>query len=85
MERCVCCGNAYERAFKIHMHGKDYTFDSFECAIHHLAPRCKNCNVPIVGHGHEAGLDYFCCAGCARIHGVTDLKDHTDNIDTSLM
>jgi hypothetical protein len=78
MERCETCGNAYERTFKIFMNGKEHTFDCFECAIHALAPHCKNCDIPIIGHGLESGLDYFCCAGCARIHGVTDLKDHTD-------
>jgi len=29
------------------------TFDSFECAIHALAPTCENCGIRIVGHGLE--------------------------------
>jgi hypothetical protein len=78
MERCETCGNAYERTFKIHMNGKDHTFDCFECAIQALAPHCNNCGTRIIGHGLESGLDFFCCAGCARMHGVTDLVDHTD-------
>ena len=76
MERCDNCGNAYERTFKIKMGGKEYSFDCFECAINQLAPHCKSCDTRIIGHGVEAGLDFFCCAGCARMHGITELKDH---------
>jgi hypothetical protein len=28
----------------------------------------------------ESGEDFFCCAGCARNHGITDLKDHVEQI-----
>lgn len=30
-----------------------HTFDSFECAIHKLAPVCEHCDCKIVGHGIE--------------------------------
>lgn len=78
MQRCETCGNAYDKIFKVHMHGKDHNFDSFECAIHLLAPRCNNCDIRIIGHGVENGPDMYCSAACARVHGVTGLKDHTD-------
>ena len=39
MAVCVTCGNDYDKAFTIHtFEGKNLTFDSFECAIHALAP-----------------------------------------------
>jgi hypothetical protein len=83
MERCENCGNAYEKTFKVTMMGKaEHTFDCFECAIHALAPVCKACGTRVIGHGLEDGLDIFCCAGCARKMGVTDLKDHTEQLLT---
>ena len=67
MERCVVCGNADERAFRVVlMDGSSHVFDSFECAIHALAPRCGHCACRILGHGLERGGLIFCCEHCAR-------------------
>jgi hypothetical protein len=41
-------------------------FDSFECAIHALAPVCAHCQCRIVGHGMETDGKFFCCAHCAN-------------------
>ncbi len=76
MEKCDKCGNAYENMFHVEMKGKSYAFDCFECAISMLAPICAACGTQIIGHGMEKGEDFFCCAGCARIRGVTELVDH---------
>ncbi len=54
MARCEVCGNDYDKALLIEHGGEQHTFDSFECAIHALAPRCKSCGVRIVGHGLES-------------------------------
>ena len=51
MAICDSCGNDYDKAFKVMKDGKTFTFDSFECAIHRLAPSCAKCGVRIVGHG----------------------------------
>jgi hypothetical protein len=64
--QCDVCGNEYDKAFQISMRGKDHTFDSFECAIQALAPRCRKCDCRIIGHGVEQGADIFCCAHCAK-------------------
>jgi hypothetical protein len=50
-------------------------FDSFECAIHKLAPTCKHCGCRIVGHGIEANGSFYCCANCARSSGETEARD----------
>ena len=76
MARCEVCGNDYERAFQVEMAGTRHTFDSFECAIDALAPRCKTCGIRIVGHGLESNGDVFCCNHCAERAGVTGLRDH---------
>ena len=42
MAACDMCGNEYDKAFTITMNGRTQTFDSFECAIHMLAPKCAH-------------------------------------------
>lgn len=75
MARCEVCGNDYDKAFQVIAQGGTHTFDSFECAISALAPKCEHCNTKIVGHGTEAGGHMFCCANCAREAGATMVKD----------
>jgi hypothetical protein len=75
MARCETCGNEYDKSFEVVMAGKRHTFDSFECAIHALAPRCAHCDCRVVGHGMEAGGKVFCCAHCAAESGVSGVKD----------
>jgi hypothetical protein len=73
--RCECCGNDYDKAFQVTMGGKSHTFDSFECAIHMLAPKCATCGMRIIGHGLEKSGTMFCCDHCAEKKGVTELRD----------
>ncbi|MEN0057207.1 MAG: hypothetical protein AAGB31_00095 [Bdellovibrio sp.] len=75
MDTCENCGNAYDKAFKVKLAGKEHTFDSFECAINKLAPRCEHCDTRIIGHGVEARGMIFCCAHCAKNEDVKELKD----------
>jgi hypothetical protein len=76
MAICEVCGNDYYLSFQVVAAGHTHTFDSFECAIHKLAPVCQHCHCKIVGHGIEANNTYYCCAHCAREHGVTAAADH---------
>lgn len=76
MARCDVCGNEYEGAFTVSMRGRTRTFDSFECAIHDLAPRCVHCECRVIGHGIQAGGAVYCCAHCARQGGVTNVRDN---------
>ncbi|KWT70349.1 hypothetical protein APY04_1026 [Hyphomicrobium sulfonivorans] len=76
MAVCDTCGNDYDRTFQITQAGKTMTFDSFECAISAMAPRCEHCNCRVIGHGVEAANGkIFCCAHCAAQSNVTGLKD----------
>jgi hypothetical protein len=75
MGQCSRCGNEYDKSFDIVKEGRTQTFDSFECAIAAIAPRCDVCGVPIIGHGLEADGRFFCCDHCAERGGVTSLKD----------
>jgi hypothetical protein len=78
MARCTVCGNDYDKAFEIIMAGETYIFDSFECAIHALAPTCDHCGIRIVGHGLEANGSMFCCVHCASQEGVIALQDRVE-------
>ncbi len=75
MQRCERCGNEYDKTFDVVMAGNTHTFDSFECAISALAPKCAHCDCRIIGHGLEADGRMFCCDHCAEQSGVTKLRD----------
>jgi len=73
--QCETCGNTYDKAFQVTMSGAEHTFDSFECAIQALAPRCAHCNCRVIGHGVQAGETIYCCNNCATASGQTQLRD----------
>lgn len=75
MPKCDVCGNDYDKAFTVTMKGKTGTFDSFECAIHAMAPKCAHCGCMVIGHGVENNGTIYCCANCAKHEGVSGLKD----------
>lgn len=78
MGTCAVCGNEYERSFEVLMQGERFTFDSFECAVHKLAPRCAHCECRVIGHGVEVGETVYCCANCANHSGQTGVRDHAE-------
>lgn len=75
MGTCELCGNEYDKTFEIVRGGERHVFDSFECAIHVLAPTCEHCGCRIIGHGMESDGRFFCCAHCAQHSGVTEVSD----------
>lgn len=75
MAVCETCGNDYDKAFQVMRGGETHTFDSFECAIHAMAPTCAHCGVRVAGHGLQKGDAIFCCDHCARAAGVAELRD----------
>ena len=75
MPECEVCGNEYDKAFEVRVGGSNHVFDSFECAIHALAPACGNCGVKIAGHGIEADGAVYCCAHCSERAGVSGARD----------
>lgn len=76
MAKCEVCGNDYHLSFEVIAAGQTHVFDSFECAIHKLAPECAHCGCKIIGHGIEAQDVFYCCAHCAREHGVRGVADN---------
>jgi Rieske Fe-S protein len=78
MAVCEVCGNEYDKAFEVSSGGETHTFDSFECAIHALAPTCAHCGCRVIGHGIEASGKIFCCAHCAAQEGFTEARDRVE-------
>lgn len=76
MATCEVCGNVYEKSFNVVIGGRTHVFDSFECAIHALAPHCAGCGCRVIGHGMQHGATIYCSAFCARRAGVEGLVDH---------
>ena len=72
---CETCGNTYDKAFQVVMHGEAHVFDCFECAIQLLAPVCRHCGCRIIGHGVEEADQLFCCAHCAHHEGANHVTD----------
>jgi hypothetical protein len=76
---CEVCGNDYDKAFEVVAAGQRHTFDSFECAIHRMAPVCEHCECKVIGHGIEVSGRFFCCASCARhATGTTEAQDRVE-------
>jgi hypothetical protein len=79
MPSCETCGNEYDKAFTVETADSTrHVFDSFECAIHALAPSCAHCGCTILGHGLEADGMIYCCASCSHASGVQETKDRAD-------
>jgi hypothetical protein len=76
MTRCETCGNEYARPISVTRDGRSHDYDSFECAIHALAPVCQRCGTRILGHGVENGDHIYCGASCARLAGAQGIVDH---------
>lgn len=80
MKTCHHCGNKYDKCFDVTMNGRTHSFDSFECAIHVLAPVCDHCDCRIIGHGVEGDGSIYCCAHCARSAGLVGVVDNADKL-----
>ena len=76
MARCEVCGNDYQLSFEVIVGGQRHVFDSFECAVHRLAPICSHCGCRIIGHGVQAETRFYCCAHCARADREDGAVDH---------
>ena len=66
----------YDKTFSVTQNSGTMTFDSFECAIHAMAPRCYI--TAIAGSWATASRPKekcICCAHCAKHDGVKGVND----------
>ncbi|MDX2644192.1 hypothetical protein OG937_32470 [Streptomyces sp. NBC_00510] len=80
MARCEVCGNDYVMSFEVHAQGAVHVFDSFECAIHRMAPICEHCRVRIVGHGVEVDGHWYCGGHCSKAEGRSGIVDRVGSL-----
>ncbi len=75
MTKCETCGSTSARTLDISVNGVSHSYDSLECAIFALAPRCANCSELVVSRGIAAKELIFCGDSCARVHAMTEAFD----------
>jgi len=63
--QCEVCRNDYHEALDALLRELIRYFDSCECALAALAPRCEHCGCRIVGPGVQLGGRTYCCDSCA--------------------
>jgi Rieske Fe-S protein len=78
MAQCEVCGNEYDKTMEVTRAGETHVFDSFECAIHAIAPTCDHCGCKVIGHGIASNGSMFCCAHCAAQSGVRGARDRVE-------
>jgi hypothetical protein len=71
---CEVCGNGDGGCFEVLLGGVSHIFDSFECAMHAMTPKCEFCGCQVVGHGIKDGSTFFCSYLCANLHTVREYE-----------
>ena len=72
--RCINCGENIEKDYILFINGAEFVFDSFECAVNFVAPRCAHCNSVILGPGVKQLDDTYCGTSCLEsVHYPTPL------------
>ena len=69
---CEVCGNNHAECFEVHLGGERHIFDSFECAMRALTPRCGHCGAKLTGHGIVLGNTIYCSYQCANDDSVRE-------------
>lgn len=64
--RCEVCGNNQGQCFEVRLGGERHFFDSFECAMQALTPRCGHCGCELTGHAIVLGNTVYCSYECAN-------------------
>jgi hypothetical protein len=66
MAICETCSKESGDAFQVSMAGGTaHIFDTCECAMKVLAPKCAQCGARIAGESAHPNAKAYCCAECA--------------------
>jgi len=71
---CEVCGKNQGQCFEVRLGGERHIFDSFECAMDALTPRCAHCGCAFVGHGVQFGNTIYCSHQCANDNSVREYE-----------
>jgi hypothetical protein len=66
VSRCEVCGNPISGGVRLIADGMTHVFDSFQCAIHRLAPECEYCGCKVLGRPTVVGRSAYCDEWCAQ-------------------
>ncbi len=64
---CEVCGKSEDKCFEVHLGGERHVFDSFECAIRGLMPKCPLCGNLLLGAAVQVGSLTYCSYACASL------------------
>ena len=70
---CEVCGKDQERCFEVHLGGERHVFDSFECAIRGLMPKCSSCGSMLLGPGLLFENMHYCSYSCASAYATQEI------------
>lgn len=71
---CEVCGKGEEGCFEVLLGCERHIFDSFECAMHAMTPKCGFCGCQVLGHGVQDGGTFYCSYLCANLHTVREYE-----------
>lgn len=69
-DSCEVCGKEQEHYFEVHLGGERHVFDSFECAINGLMPRCGLCGGLVAHSGVMVDGVLYCGQSCAGFYNL---------------
>ena len=75
---CEVCGNNQDHCFEVHLGGERHVFDSFECAIRGLLPKCDLCGGLILGPGIQIENTQVCSYMCASLYSTQEIYVRRD-------
>jgi hypothetical protein len=71
---CEVCGKSQDRCFEVLLGGEKHVFDSFECAMHAMTPKCALCGFQILGHGVHVENALYCSYQCANLFSSSEYE-----------
>ena len=78
---CEVCGKSQEHYLEVHLGGERHIFDSFECAISGLMPKCSLCGCLLLGAGVQVGDRLYCSYACASLSSTMEVEMHLFTTD----
>ncbi len=72
---CEVCGNDRKQCFEVRVGEESHIFDSFECAMRALSPKCRYCGCQLTGRGVQIEDVLYCSYTCANADHIRDYDD----------
>ena len=64
---CEICGCERINPMLVTIDDETHVFDTFDCAIERLAPRCRTCGRRVTGRGVHSHGAVYCCKHCEQV------------------